>query len=184
LLELAYQYVLERGLTDLSLRPLARSIGTSPRVLLYLFGSKDGLVRALLARARGEEVALLQRLRANGPADLASAACEVWQWLSADQHRGLLILWTESYGRALIDPDGSWEGFASSTVSDWLELLAATQSPALRHTAAALMQRTAVLAILRGALLDLLATGERPRTTDAVRHALEHITTPIISPTE
>ena len=52
LLELAYQYVLQHGLTDLSLRPLAGSIGSSPRVLLFLFASKDGLVRALLARAR------------------------------------------------------------------------------------------------------------------------------------
>jgi hypothetical protein len=145
---------------------------------LYLFDSKDGLVRALLARARQEEVALLERVRSKDPADLASAAREVWQWLAADQRRGLLILWTESYARALVDPAGSWAGFASSTVSDWLDLLAATQPADLRGTAAGVTQRTAVLAILRGALLDLLATGERRRTTIAVRHALELISTP------
>lgn len=50
-LEAAYRYVLEHGLMDMSLRPLVAAIGSSPRVLLYLFGSKDGLVRALLARA-------------------------------------------------------------------------------------------------------------------------------------
>lgn len=50
LLEAAYRYVLTYGLSDLSLRPLAREIGSSPRVLLYLFDSKEGLVRALLAR--------------------------------------------------------------------------------------------------------------------------------------
>ncbi len=54
LLELAYRYALEHGLADLSLRPLAAAVGSSPRVLLYLFGSKDGLVRALLARARSD----------------------------------------------------------------------------------------------------------------------------------
>ena len=52
LLELAYQYALQHGLTDLSLRPLAMAIGSSPRVLLFLFGSKDGVIRALLGRAR------------------------------------------------------------------------------------------------------------------------------------
>jgi hypothetical protein len=46
---LACDYVLERGLTGLSLRPQAAAAGTSPRVPLYLFGSKDGLVQDLLA---------------------------------------------------------------------------------------------------------------------------------------
>ena len=55
LLEAAYQYVLGNGLADMSLRPLAKEIGSSPRVLLFLFGSKEGLVRALLTRAREEE---------------------------------------------------------------------------------------------------------------------------------
>lgn len=49
LLELAYQYVLEHGVSDLSLRPLAAAINSSPRVLLFLFGSKGGW-RATRAR--------------------------------------------------------------------------------------------------------------------------------------
>jgi AcrR family transcriptional regulator len=181
LLELAYGYVLERGLGDLSLRPLARSIGTSPRVLLYLFDNKDGLVRALLSRARAEEVALLEHVRSDNPDDLASTALDVWAWLADDQRRGLLNLWAESYARSLVDPAGPWGGFASSTVSDWLDLLATTQPPELRETPAAVVQRTAVLAVLRGALLDLLATAERRRTTAAVQHTLERIATPIAS---
>src|SRR6201992_2724445 len=62
LLERAYGYVIEHGLAAMSLRPLATEIGSSPRVLLFLFGSKDGLVRALLARARADEGAFLARL--------------------------------------------------------------------------------------------------------------------------
>ncbi|MGH8869222.1 MAG: TetR family transcriptional regulator, partial [Actinomycetes bacterium] len=61
LLERAYAYALEHGLADLSLRPLAAAVGSSPRVLLYLFCSKDGLLRALLARARADELDLLAR---------------------------------------------------------------------------------------------------------------------------
>ena len=61
LLDAAYRYVLDHGLADLSLRPLAAAIGSSPRVLLFLFGSKDGLVAALLARARAEELAVLEQ---------------------------------------------------------------------------------------------------------------------------
>lgn len=172
LLERAYRYVLDHGLSAMSLRPLATEIGSSPRVLLFLFGSKDGLVRALLARARADEVALLQRVRVQDDVDLARVGLEVWGWLSASEHRGLLTLWTECYARALIEPDGPWAGFASSTVEDWLMLLADAQPADERDTAAGEARRTLVLAVLRGGVLDLLATGALARTTRAVTQAL------------
>lgn len=43
----------------LSLRPLAAAIESSPRVLLFLFGSKAKLVQELLARAREDELGFL-----------------------------------------------------------------------------------------------------------------------------
>jgi AcrR family transcriptional regulator len=172
LLDLAYGYVLEHGISDLSLRPLAAAIGSSPRVLLFLFGSKDGLVRALLGRARQDELAMLAELRADvgdRPPGLAAAARQVWQWLSAQRHRTLLTLWTEGYARSLVDPDGPWAGFARATVDDWLDVLAAAQPPAQRRSAAGRAARTLVLALLRGALLDLLATADSRRVSAAVK---------------
>lgn len=167
LLELAYRYVLEHGVADLSLRPLAAAIGSSPRVLLFLFGSKAGLVRAILARARQAELTLLDEVRAlAGERDLLTLASELWRWLAAQERRGLLTLWVEGYARSLIDPQGPWAGFAASTVTDWLEVLApaGAQDPA---------EPTLILAILRGALLDLLATGELERVTAALDRQLE-----------
>ena len=161
LLESAYAYVLEHGLGDLSLRPLARAIGSSPRVLLYLFGSKDGLVQALLARARREESELLDELGAAEAMSLRAVAERVWEWLAAPEHRGLLVLWAESYARSLTEPEGAWSGFATATVEDWLSLLAEAQPPMERTTPRAASERTLTLAILRGALLDLLATADR-----------------------
>ena len=174
LLELAYRYALEHGLADVSLRPLATAVGSSPRVLLYLFGSKDGLVRALLARARADEVAMLADLRGRAGPDvgLQEMAEEVWRWLAAAEHRSLLVLWVEAYARSLVVPDGPWGGFAQLAVEDWLALLATAQPSAVRRTQAGLAQRRAVLAVLRGALLDVLATGDAARTTAAVRHSL------------
>lgn len=110
LLEAAYAYALRSGLTELSLRPLAEEIQSSPRVLIYLFGSKDGLIRALLARARADELAVIREIAdsQDGPEGLQSVARELWRWLSDAAHRGLLTLWVESYARSLIDPDGPW----------------------------------------------------------------------------
>jgi len=180
LLEAAYRYVLEHGLADLSLRPLASAVGSSPRVLLYLFGSKEGLVRALLARARVDELDMLDRVhRSNGedPAELVVVAEQVWSWLVAEEHRALLTLWVEGYGRSLVDPDGPWAGFARATVEDWLAVLAAAQPSIERDTTAAQAQRTVVLAVLRGALLDVLATGDVERTSAAVHHQLSALPT-------
>ena len=166
LLDAAYRYVLVHGLGDLSLRPLAAAIGSSPRVLLYLFGSKDGLVRALLARARADERELLDRSPAG---DLGEVAMQVWSWLAAGEHRALLILWVEAYARSLIEPDGPWAGFARESVTDWLALLTAAGS------AAGDGEPSMVLAVLRGALLDLLATGDLERTTAAVRASVSSL---------
>jgi AcrR family transcriptional regulator len=177
LLELAYAYVREHGLAQLSLRPLAAAIGSSPRVLLFLFDSKDGLVRALLARARRDELRLLSQA---GPANgLPEAGTQVWSWLSDPDHRPLLTLWVEAYARSLIESDGPWAGFAAETVADWLTVLSRAQPPANRDTPEARADRTAVLALLRGALLDLLATGDTARTTAAVTTNLRAITGPI-----
>jgi AcrR family transcriptional regulator len=173
LLELGYGYVLTHGLADMSLRPLARAIGSSPRVLLFLFGSKDGLIRALLDRARQDELAAIDAFSADpGSADLAETAAQVWQWLSDPAHRHLLGLWVEAYGRSLTDPAGPWAGFAAQTVQDWLGLLASRQPPGLQRSDAGPTQRTAVLAVLRGAMLDLLATGDTERVSRAVEQSV------------
>lgn len=173
LLESAYRYVLEHGVADLSLRPLAAAVKSSPRVLLFLFGSKAGLVQALLARARQEELDLLRRVRAaSDDSDLATIASELWRWLAADAHRPLLTLWVEGYARSLVDPDGPWANFARATVNDWLGVLAQAQPAEVRHSPPGEVQRTLVLAALRGALLDLLATDDLERTTGAIDQQL------------
>lgn len=176
LLEAAYRYVLTHGLIDVSLRPLAAAIGSSPRVLLYLFETKDGLVRALLARARADELAMLDGLRTeHAEVGLAGAAARLWQWLSDPAHHDLLTLWAEAYAHGLVHPAGAWSGFADQTVADWLGVLAAYQPPAARRSRSGTARRSAVLAVLRGALLDLLATGDIDRTSAAVRQYLATI---------
>jgi hypothetical protein len=94
-----------------------------------------------------------------------SMARAVWSWLASAEHAPLLGLWTEAYARSLLHRDGPWAGFARATVEDWLELLASVGAEP--------QEATLVLAVLRGALLDLLATGDRERTTAAVERALK-----------
>ncbi|WNM36856.1 TetR family transcriptional regulator [Micromonospora halotolerans] len=167
LLERAYRYALAHGLAELSLRPLAAAIGSSPRVLLFLFGSKDQLIRALLGRARADELAALRQAReAGGAGDFAAAVRATWGWLVDPAHRPMLVLWVQAYARSLGEPDGPWAGFARQTVEDWLGLLADVDGGAAGGDPAL------GLAVLRGALLDLLATGDAERATAVVERYL------------
>ena len=174
LLELAYHYATHNGLAELSLRPLAAAVGSSPRVLLFLFGSKDQLLRALLARARQDQLTLLERMRTeSAPVDLAAAVRSLWRWLAAPAHRPLLALWFEAYTQSLLQPHGPWDGFARQTVEDWLAELALAQPPARRRSTIGTAERTLAVAVMRGVLLDLLATGDRERTMATMEYYLK-----------
>nr|WP_206443842.1 TetR family transcriptional regulator [Nocardioides sp. KC13] len=180
MLEAAYAYALQHGLADLSLRPVAAAIGSSPRVLMFLFGNKDGLVKALLARARVDELAMIEPLQSSATG-LPDAVSQVWTWLAAEEHRPLLRLWAEAYARSLVEPDGAWAGFAESTVNDWLAVFAACQPEPERTTDRGLTLRTLALATLRGALLDLLATGDAERVAAAVELQVAALGSPVES---
>lgn len=165
LLAAAYRYVLANGVADLSLRPLAASTGTSPRVLLYLFGSKDELVREILGHARAEQRDLLRAALADRPEQL-------WEWLSAPEQRDTIRLFVEAYSRSLHPDPGPWQGFAQTSVEEWLALLAELDpapSPASPNNPASTLH----LAVLRGLLLDLLATGDLDRVSAGYRRYRE-----------
>jgi AcrR family transcriptional regulator len=62
LAEAATDYALEHGLIDLSLRPLARAIGTSDRMLLYHFADKDDLVATVLRISNARSMDVIRAL--------------------------------------------------------------------------------------------------------------------------
>ena len=70
LLERAVDYVCRHGLAELSLRPLAKAVRSSPRVLLYYFGSKENLVVEIVRRGRARQRAMMAELKL---ADLLAA---------------------------------------------------------------------------------------------------------------
>jgi AcrR family transcriptional regulator len=58
----ATDFVLDHGLIGLSLRPLAVALGTSDRMLLYHFTSKDDLVAAVLRESNDRSIAQIRAL--------------------------------------------------------------------------------------------------------------------------
>jgi len=169
LLDACYAYLLEHGLTGLSLRPLAAATGTSPGVLLYLFDSKEHLVRDLLARARREQITLIAKALdpGTGRGGFEALADRLWNLLSAPEQRAMVRLTYEAFLRSVSRDPGPWQGFAAETARDWLDLLIRAQPDTPRDVAEATATRT--LALIRGLLLDLLADEDPGRVTAAVQ---------------
>ncbi|GAC1619605.1 MAG: TetR family transcriptional regulator [Vulcanimicrobiaceae bacterium] len=162
-------YVLEAGLADLSLRPLAAAVSSSPRTLLYHFGSKDALVLAVLAEASRRQATLLDTWYAKSAEyDAPTLLLRAWQWLVAPRHERLLRLLFEAYGLALRDHK-RYASFLRASTHDWVapftRALEARGFTSDRSAALA----TLLVAVMRGLLLDVLATGERARVDRAFR---------------
>jgi AcrR family transcriptional regulator len=166
LLERIVDYVMANGLSDLSLRPLAEAVGTSPRVLLYYFTSKEELIAGIMDGARERQRAIFSTLPRNA-ATYAETVQAAWAVMSMPRHEPVFRLFFEVYGLALQDPK-RFPGFLRRAVEDWLDYI---EPSALRdgHTRAdARAIATVLLAGYRGFLLDLCATRDRKRIARAV----------------
>ncbi|TIC80015.1 TetR/AcrR family transcriptional regulator [Nocardioides sp. GY 10127] len=64
LLERVTDHVLEHGVVGLTLRPVAAAVGTSDRMLVYHFGTRDDLVMAVVLRTEERSIAAIDALPA------------------------------------------------------------------------------------------------------------------------
>ncbi|HTW84660.1 MAG TPA: TetR/AcrR family transcriptional regulator [Candidatus Sulfotelmatobacter sp.] len=177
LLERVAAYVLDHGLADLSLRPLAEAVESSPRTLLYHFGSKERIVAAVLRGIRERQQALFARL--GGEQTTPVAICRAaWAYMSDPAVGPALRLFFETYALALRAPE-RFPGFLEGAVEDWLRFLAAPLLAQGMEPARARAFATVVLGGYRGFMLDYAATGDAERVGAAIDlwsaalHALE-----------
>jgi AcrR family transcriptional regulator len=172
LLDEVANYILSNGLADLSLRPLAAAINTSPRMLLYFFGTKEKLIADALAHIRTREQLDFKRAVSKPrPGDRIESLLRDWRLSVSPRREKYSRLFFEVYGLALQNPK-EFPGFLERAVGDWLPLF--EQAFAALGVSAAPAQTLATLALgaVRGLHLDLLATGDRKRTEAAFREML------------
>ena len=160
LLERAADYVAAHGVSDLSLRALAESIGSSHRMLHYHFGSKEGLLIEVIRLVEQRQRAALADLELRPGMTAAEITRAFWKRLSSPKLARNERLFFEIYGQALQGRPGTTElldGIVDSWMAPVVELLDKMGFPS---EAAAAQARLGV-AVTRGLLLDLLATGNR-----------------------
>jgi AcrR family transcriptional regulator len=161
----AVAYVMTHGIGDLALRPLAKALKTNARMLIYHFGSREGLMREILAGLREREGARIERWMQSSrkPRTMPEFLRWYWRRVSAPQARSAIRLVFELYALALRNPR-DYPGVLEEPVAFWPKLVHAMgiQSEVDETEA------TLLLAALRGLLLDLCATSDRRRTGAAL----------------
>ena len=176
LLEKVVDYALRHGLVDLSLRPLAAALRTSPRMLLYFFGSKEQLLAealtAIRARLQREFIRALSTKRSRK--EQLRLAWEVW---SSKESKKFLWIFFESYALAMRDRK-RFPGFLEQMVKDWLGFFEQAVAAAGVEVERVQPVATFILATIRGLQLDALATSEQARVDGAFRELLRSLSQP------
>jgi AcrR family transcriptional regulator len=182
LLDRAMEHIAERGLSDLSLRELAAAIGTSHRMLIHHFGSREGLWVAVISAVEEQQRASLPERLADAGADPAAAQRAWWRHISDPSLWPNERLFFEIYGQALQGRPGT-TALLDGIVESWLAPAAAGYV-ALGHPPAAAQALARLgIAVTRGLLLDLLATGDRA-STDAAMEAWITLNMNALRPTD
>ncbi len=158
LLARAVEHFGRTGLGDRSLRTIAEDLGTSHRMLIYHFGSRDGLVAAVSLAVEARQREVLAAAYDAPDADPITVAAAYWdQTVEATRRYGPLFF--EAAAHAAQGRPHAAE-FAHGMVADWLPAVTEQcRRVGIPHQEAQDHARLA-LAATRGLLLDLLVTGE------------------------
>ncbi|MDT8915198.1 hypothetical protein [Amycolatopsis sp. PS_44_ISF1] len=165
LLGLTCEFLLAHGVVELSLSELARGIGSSNRMVLYHFGSLDGLLGAAVDRILGG-TSLLDRLAAllAGPGPSADRVSAAWRHLADPARLPHLRLFFARFGTAA-DVPGRHPEFLAQTRERWTAVV----SEALRRDPAVARPddtARAIVALWRGSQMMLIC-GEPRAEVDA-----------------
>jgi AcrR family transcriptional regulator len=181
LLERCVAYLQEAGFSQLSLREIAAGTGTSHRMLIYHFGSRDGLLVDIVGYLEAQQRAVLADLAAQ-PGDLIDICRAFGRRLTDPALAPFERLFFEVYAHALYHRP--WTApFRESVIAAWDKPLTELFSSHGFPRAEAARRSRLALAVARGLLLDLLITGDRRQVTAAADLFAEMISTPVPDPT-
>jgi AcrR family transcriptional regulator len=142
------------GIGDRSLRDVAAAVGTSHRMLLHHFGSRNELLLAIVEEVERRQRALLPEL----PSEPAEAIAAMWADLRRPELRPFERLFFECYARG-VQGEQPFVRMLPWAIEAWLAD-DGTTDPALMRLG---------LAVMRGLLLDLVATEDYAGVDAAAR---------------
>jgi AcrR family transcriptional regulator len=167
LLEAAIDHIAVHGGGGLTLRGLAAGIGTSHRMLIYHFGTREELLIAVLRRMEERQGERLGEAGLDPDGDIAEVIRLMWRQVADPALWPFERLFFEMYGQAL-QGHPKTVPFLEGVVDTWLDLNVALAVPFGIPAETARAHARLGLAVVRGLLLDLLATGDRAGADAAI----------------
>jgi AcrR family transcriptional regulator len=168
LTEALINYLLTHGLSELSLRPLAAELGTSARLLIYHFGSKEGLLAAAMEAMHSHLRTSLQVLAKTQAQPGTQTLRRYWDWAISAKNFPYLKLLYELQILAARSPE-TYGPLLRNATTDWLELVEGFMPGEEKNEALASLP----IAVFDGLFLELMSTGDRKRTTRALDYFIE-----------
>jgi len=175
--------LLANGIADLSLRPLAEAVGTSARLLIYHFDTKEQLLTDALAEVRRRIERSVRELAARQqPESLEAFLLMFWKWALQESSQPYFRLLFEVDGLAMQNRKKFSAEFRGAGLSKWIGIFETSFSVLAAGEGWRPGASTLVLAALNGLLHDFLATGDRKRTTAALHFLIEKMSAPPAEP--
>jgi AcrR family transcriptional regulator len=159
LLRASIGFFAEQGIGDASLRQIATAIGSSHRMLIYHFKSREGLLEAVVDELERNERDTLDQLIAQSDRPGRERAWEFWTHV-ADIADFYGPLYFELASMAMRGDDLS-APLRVPNVDMWIDALSRLWKHADLKTPQARVHARLNLAVARGLLHDLLLTGDR-----------------------
>lgn len=164
LLERIVDEVATGGLRDRSMREIAAAVGSSHRMLLYHFGTRDGLVAAIVEAVEESQRQLLRDLAADAD-DVPSLILGLWRQVSSPEVRPFVRLFFDTVAATA----GSRAG--DHLTAPWLDdsreigrLLGVEVDP---------VDVRVGVAVTRGLLVDVLVSDQVEPATAALHRFVE-----------
>ena len=172
LLEHIVDYVLENGVTQLTLRALATAVGSNNRMLLYYFGSREELIVAALAAAevRFPSMAAVITELDDSTSSLELTLLSAWRTISDPVNLPFHRLFFEIFGQAGFERQ-RFTAFFGEVGTEWVAHVAAVVRRAGVADAQAELFAHEIVALWRGLQTTLLSGGDLEVVDAAARAA-------------
>lgn len=174
LLDRVVDHLAEHGLGESTLRPMAAALDTTPNRLMHHFGSKEGLLAAALHRTEAMHREIEQRWVARQPNLTQSEILRKWwRWMLTSRTN----LNQVRLGLEAVTLDATVTGLAGEVRAEQIGAWRVNIEERLVRLgldrADAMAEATIIKAAFTGLTLDLLATGDRRRLSDALDRVLD-----------
>ncbi len=175
LLEAAATHLVEHGVAKVSLEGIATTAGTSARMLVHHFGTRDALIAGALQIARRRQLAHAQGHFAPGP-DAAVVLAAAWPWLVDPETRKYFRLFQQVAALETLEEREAPSELRTRLATDWKPMLRALFAADPRHREDADALAELLLAVYRGLAIELVIGTDEADLRRAYKHFIKGLT--------